>query len=80
MLTSMFCPVDSKHAMRGSIFLGIDIKLKLPVVLLKVNINSALEPIIAKKIGCDSADIFLVDKNDFEPFMVSNPVISENEV
>ena len=53
--------------------------MDIPVIG-EITINSALEPLIAKRLGCDSTDIFLVDKNDFEPFMVTNPVISENEV
>ena len=54
-------------------------EMDIPVIG-EITINSALEPLIDKRLGCDSTDIFLVDKNDFEPFMVTNPVISENEV
>ena len=54
-------------------------EMDIPVIG-EITINSALEPLIAKRLGCDSTDIFLVDKNDFEPFMVTNPVVSENEV
>ena len=39
----------------------------------EITIDSALEPLIAKKLGCDSADIFLVDKYEFEPYMVYTP-------
>ena len=43
----------------------------------EITINSALEPLIAEKLGCDSADIFLVDRHEFEPYMVINPVIED---
>ncbi len=46
----------------------------------EITINSPLEPLIAKRLGCDSADIFLVDKNEFEPYMVINPVIEDEQV
>jgi hypothetical protein len=45
----------------------------------EITINSPLEPLIAKRLGCDSADIFLVNKNEFEPYMVINPR-ADNEV
>ena len=45
----------------------------------EITINSPLEPLIAKRLGCDSADIFLVNKNEFEPYMVINPKV-EDEV
>ena len=46
----------------------------------EITINSPLEPLIAKRLGCDTADIFLVDKNTFEPYMVINPVIEDEQV
>ena len=34
----------------------------------ELTINSYLEPLIAKRLGCDTADVWLVD----EPYMVMN--------
>ena len=42
-------------------------EMKIPV-LGEITINSYLEPLIAKRLGCDTADVWLVD----EPYMVMN--------
>ena len=42
----------------------------------EVHLNSVLEPLIAHRHPCSMEDVFIVD----EPFMVTNPVESENEV
>jgi hypothetical protein len=42
----------------------------------EITINSYLEPLIAKKLGCDTADVWLVD----EPYMVVNRSNNDNEV
>ena len=41
----------------------------------EVNLQSSLEPLIAKRIHCDVADIWIVD----EPYMVTK-VINDSEV
>ena len=46
----------------------------------EITINSVLEPLIAQKLGCDSADIFLIDKDVFEPYMVVNPRVDDEKV
>ena len=47
-------------------------EMDIPVIG-EISINSALEPLIAKKLGCSPLDIWLVDRNTFEPYMVTNP-------
>ena len=41
-------------------------EMEIPVVG-EITINSALEPLIAKRLGCDSVDVWVVD----EPYMVT---------
>tara|TARA_R100000808_G_C2147759_1_gene155794 strand:+ start:2030 stop:2290 length:261 start_codon:yes stop_codon:yes gene_type:complete len=40
-----------------------------------ITINSPLEPLIARQVGCESADIWIID----EPYMITNRM-DENEV
>ena len=42
----------------------------------EVSLDSVLEPLIARKVGCDMADVFIVD----EPFMVTNPGDDDGKV
>tara|TARA_Y100000592_G_C5404940_1_gene285121 strand:+ start:53 stop:301 length:249 start_codon:yes stop_codon:yes gene_type:complete len=49
-------------------------EMEIPVIG-EITINSPLEPLIAKKLGVETADIWVID----EPYMVTNMINKENE-
>ena len=55
-------------------------EMQIPVTSDEVGVNSQLEPLIARQLDCNASDIFLIDKNTFEPYMVMNPREEDEQV